>query len=545
MSFPRLVTVLSAGLLALGAAACEREKKPDGARAGSKGAARAAEGAPRLELFVMSQCPYGVEVVDAAAKVKKELGSGLALEIQYIGDGKPGSLTSMHGPPEVKGNLAQVCAMNLAPDQALEMITCQNKNMKAVATNWRECATEAGIDADALGACIDGDKGQQLLAASFDEAKKRGADGSPTIFLDGEPYQGGRKSRDFLRAVCGATEGAKPEACQNIPTPPRVSAIFFSDTRCAECNIKPLEAQLKGVLAGIEVSHVDYGTDAGKALYKELTSAGTGFKNLPAVLLGPEVEKDEEGYAELQRFIKPVGEYRELALGGQFDPTAEICTNDKVDDDGNGKADCADPACASEMSCRPSKPKQLDMFVMSQCPYGAKAMIAAKEVVDHFGADLKLNVYFIGDEQGGALQSMHGQPEVDEDIRERCAIEKYKKPAKYMSYLACRSRDYKNAEWQPCAVEAGMDPTAIQACFDGEGKKLLAESFAVAKAMNISSSPTFVVNNTRQFNAIAAGPLAKQFCQDNPKLAGCKAELVTAQPEPAAAAADQQGGQCN
>jgi hypothetical protein len=422
-------------------------------------------------------------------------------------------------------------------------MVCQNKNARAVATNWKECAGEVGIDADKLASCFEGDHGQKLLAASFDVARKRGADASPTIFLDGKPYEGGRRPRDFVRAICGASKkGTTPEACKNIPTPPRVSAIFLSDSRCAECNIKPLEARLKGVLAGIEVTHVDYNTDAGKALYKDLVAQGTGFKHLPAILLGPEVEKDTEAYAEIGRFLRPLGEYRELALGGKFDPTAEICTNGGVDDDGNGKADCADAACKSELSCRPARPKQLDLFVMSQCPYGAKAMIATKELLDHFGNDVALNVYFIGDTVDGEMKSLHGQPEVEEDIRERCAIARYKQPKKYMGYLACRSKDYKNPDWQSCATEAGLDPAVIQACFDGEGKKLLTDSFAVAEKMNIGSSPTFIVNNKREFNAIAVGPLAKEFCKDNPKLAGCKSEIVSAEPEPPA---NQQGAQCN
>jgi 2-hydroxychromene-2-carboxylate isomerase len=549
MSIGRRLLVPSLLLPLALAAGCSKEGEEGGGAKGAKTSAgtalKGAAGAPTLELFVMSQCPYGTQAVDAVAEVKKQLGTGFSLDIQYIGDGTAGNLSSMHGESEVKGDLVQVCALAQAPDKALDFMVCQNKNARQVATNWKECAGAVGIDGDKLGACMNGDEGQKLLAASFAAAKKRGAEASPTMFLDGKPYEGGRRPRDIVRAICGASKkGSAPAACKDIPTPPRVSAIFLSDTRCAECSLKPFEAQLKGVLAGLEVTYVDYNTDAGKALYKELVAAGAGFKNLPAILLGPEVEKDTEAYPELQRFLKPLGEYRELALGGKWDPTAEICDNGGVDDDGNGKSDCADAVCKAELSCRPKRPKQLDMFVMSMCPYGAKAMIAAKELVDHFGKDVALNVYFIGDSADGELKSLHGQPEVDEDIRERCAIARYKQPAKYMGYLACRSKDYKNPEWQACATEAGLDPAVIQACFDGEGKKLLADSFAVAEKMKIGSSPTFIVNNTRSFNAVALGPLARQYCQDNPKLAGCASEIVSAEPEPAA---DQggQGAQCN
>jgi protein-disulfide isomerase-like protein with CxxC motif len=532
-------------------AACQREEGGQQAAA-TKGSSAdglsvpAAKGAPALELFVMSQCPYGVQVVDAAVEAKRQLGSAMDLQIKYIGDGAAGSLSSMHGPTEVKGNLAQVCAMKQAPDRALGFIACQGKDMKAVAENWRQCAEKAGIEVEPLQNCIDGDEGQKLLAASFDEARKRGASGSPTMFLASQPYEGGRKARDFVRAVCGASKGDKPEACSKIPVPPKVSAIFLSDKRCKECDIRQLEGALRSELGGLVVEHVDYGSDQGKALYKELVAAGTGFKTLPAVLLGPEVANDKEGQATLARYLRPLGKYQELRMGGQWDPTAEICDNDKVDDDGDGKADCADDGCSNFLGCRPTKAKKLDLFVMSQCPYGAQAMIAAKEFTDHFKGQVSLDVHFIGDVKSGQLTSMHGQSEVDEDIRERCAIEHYGKDHKFLGYLACRSRDYKSEEWQGCATESGMDATVIQKCFDGEGKELVGKSFAFAESLGIGSSPTFVVNNKREFNAIAANMIQQEYCKDNPALAACKDPI----PGPAipAGGGEQQAaapGQCN
>ena len=42
-----------------------------------------------------------------------------------------------------------------------------------------------------------------------------------------------------------------------------------------------------------------------------------------------------------------------------------------------------------------------------------------------------------------------------------------------------------------------------------------------AAALNIGASPTFLSNNRRTFNAIAAGPLQQEICKDNPGLKGC------------------------
>jgi len=430
----------------------------------------------------------------------------------------------MHGPAEVTGDIVQLCAAKHAPDKYLKMIVCQNKNPRANDTNWKDCAGEAGIDVAAIEPCVSGDEGQQLLGASFAEAQQRGANGSPTMFLNGKPYDGGRKTRDFLKAACQATTGDQPEACRNIPEPPVVHAIFFSDKRCAECNIAPLEPRIKSELGGLQAQYVDYMTDEGKKLYGELQSNDSNFKMLPTILVdADEVVKDTDGYAALQGYMLPMGKYRMLRLDGKFDPTAEICDN-HIDDDGNGKVDCDDPGCRDAMVCREAKAKTLDLFVMSHCPYGAQAMVAANDLVDHFDKDINLNVHFIGGIQGDTLTSLHGPTEIDEDLREICAVNKYPKKHQFMKYLACRSKDYGNTAWEPCAKEAGIDAQVIKKCVETEGKDLLRKSFELSNALKIAASPTFLGNNRRQFNAIDPVALQKQYCSDNPGLDGCKTD---------------------
>jgi glutaredoxin len=490
----------------------------------------------KIEMFVMSQCPYGVQVENAIVPVKKDLGDRLDVSVGYIGRGDKSNFTSLHGPAEVKGDIAQLCANKLAPAKTIDFIACQNKNARAVDTNWKDCAKEVGINEAKLTKCLEGDEGKTLLAASFEEAQKRGAQGSPTMFLNGQPYQGGRKTRDFLRAACDSLTTDKPEACKNIPEPPVVDAIFFSDTRCAKCDIKGLEPRLKSELGGLKVKHVDYMSDEGKKLYADLQKAKPTFKFLPTILLDKSVEKDQEGYASLKHYLHPLGDYIEVAVGGKFDPTAEICDN-KIDDNGNGKIDCDDPACTQSMACRTARPKTLELFVMSQCPYGAKALIATNDLAQHFGNDLNLEVHYIGNGNESSLQSMHGQGEVDEDVREICAREHYKADHQYLKYMACRSKNPRDPDWKACAKEAGMDEAVIQQCFDGDGKKLLAQDFTVAQGLGIGASPTFIANGRRQFNAIEVAALQKEYCTDNAGLEECKTQAKAADPAAAAAPA--------
>ncbi|MBI5509936.1 MAG: DsbA family protein [Deltaproteobacteria bacterium] len=474
-----------------------------------------------LELFVMSQCPYGTQVMDAVAPVVEKLGANLDLKVNYIGDKQGETLSSMHGDAEVKGDIVQLCAQQQAPWTFLKMVTCQNKNAREVATNWEGCAKDAGLDVLQLKSCYEGDAGKKLLEESFALAKTRGAEGSPTMFLNGQPYNGGRKTADFIKAICaGYGDGTKPEACSNIPVAPKVVATFFSDHRCADCNIDRLEGRLKSDIGGAEVKKVDYMSDEGKKLYAEIKAKDPSFKGLPVILLDANLKNDSDGMAAIGRYVRPLGDSFMLGLNGSFDPTAEICDN-KVDDDQNSKTDCDDAPCKEAMACRPEKAKTLEAFVMSQCPYGAKAMAAMKEVLGTFSKDMSFNVHFIGDANGDALKSMHGSAEVDEDLRQVCAVKHYNKGLKYMDYIGCRAADYQSTNWQACTGNNGIDAKVIDKCVSGEGKDLLKKDFVYSSLLKMDASPTFLANNRYSFGGVDAESIKQNYCKYNSGLPGC------------------------
>jgi hypothetical protein len=521
---------LSALVLSLLAFGCQNASKLDNSTGTSTTHARVARVVSRpakLEFFIMSKCPYGVQVEKAVAPVIDKLGDNVDFHVAYIGQKQGDQLSSMHGPGEVTGDIAQLCAHQVAPDKYVQLIDCQDQDPQHVDTNWQECGSKLGIDTGAIKACMD-TKGQQLLAASFAEADQRGATGSPTMFLNGKPYEGGRKTNDFLKAICNSFDGTKPADCSNIPAAVPVNATFFSDARCAECNIDRLEGQLAGIFDGIKVKKVDYMTPEGKALYAELQKADPTFKTLPAILFDKTVDNDKDGKQQIARYLHPVGNYQQVALGGSFDPTAEICDN-KVDDDADGKVDCDEASCKEAMVCRPEIKKSLDLFVMSHCPYGTKAMLAIKDFSDAFGKDATINVHYIGDGAGDKLSSMHGPDEVTDDKREVCAIQHYGQNAKFLDFLACRSKDLK-ADWKDCTGKTGIDADVIQKCVDSESSTLLASSFDVAHKLAIGSSPTFLLNNRETFNAQDAADIASHYCKANPGLAACAKQLSGAAP---------------
>ncbi len=156
----------------------------------------------------------------------------------------------------------------------------------------------------------------------------------------------------------------------------------------------------------------------------------------------------------------------------------------------------------------------MDMFVMSQCPFGVQAEDAMLEVVKLLGDKIEYNIHYIATDTGnGTFRSLHGQPEADEDIRQLCI--KTKEPAKFHDYLTCLNADYRNAEtaWEECATKAGIDVAAIKTCAEGdEGKQLLSTDSKIAESKRVGGSPTIEINGVSYQGARTPNALKTAMC---------------------------------
>ncbi len=504
------------------AMSCGNQNK-DKAKGGAGGnAVKPAPGAVKVELYVMSMCPFGVRALNAMIPAVKKLGNMVDFHVDYIVTPQGDNFKSLHGPNEVTGDIAQLCAKKLAPGKYLDFILCQNKSPRQVHTNWNQCAAKTGIDKGALEKCIKGPEGKTLLKESAARAKARNARGSPTIYVAGKRYSGGRTEGDFMRGICKAMSNNKPKACSNIPKPVEVNIIVLNDKRCKDracLRANGIVRSMQRLFPGAKIKKLDYSQPEGKKLFAEAK-----LKVLPAVLFDSSVEK-ASGYARIKRWLRPAGQYKNLRIGAKFDPNAEICDNGK-DDTGNGKVDCDDPSCKENMVCRKEEPKRLDLFVMSHCPFGIKALNAMKDVLDNFKGELDFHIHYIGRKKpDGTLSSMHGAKEVEEDKRELCAMKYYPKNHKYMEYILCRNKNIRSNDWKSCAKN-GIDAAKIEKCANGEeGKKLLAESMEFSKKLGFGASPTWLANNRFKFSALDAESVRRNICQHNKGMKNCDKKL--------------------
>lgn len=489
----------------------------------------------KLDFYVMSQCPYGTQVEDGIAPVLEKLGDSVDFNLNFIAtESADGSFTSLHGQTEVDGNIVQLCAIEHEPDKYMDMIVCMNKDARSIPANWVGCAGENDLNVNKIKTCFEGDEGKQLLSESVVETQAVGATGSPTIYLNDQPYAGGRSEADLFRALCSAFEEA-PDACSDIPEPVEVNMIVLSDKRCTTCSgtVSRLVSQLKSLFPGLEVDYLDYMDTKGKKLYED-----TGLDLLPVLLFEQGVEEGE-GYSNIQRYLRAVGDYQILQIGADFNPTKEICDNE-IDDNKNGKVDCEDSDCDGEFVCMQKRDVPLvELFVMSHCPYGTQTEKGFLPVVELMGEKIDFQVKFVD-------YAMHGKKELDEQTLQYCVQKEQNE--KFIPYLKCFLEDENTDD---CLAETDIDQDMLDACIaatDEEFKitELYEDEstwsggrfpqFNIHKEENdrygIGGSPSLAVNEVRveSFSRNAASLLEVVCVAFADKPAECDETLSSQQP---------------
>lgn len=172
---------------------------------------------PKLQLFVMSQCPYGVQAENAVKPVLDALKDKISFELRFIANSDgAGGFTSLHGPDEVNEDIRQVCAAKYAPSTYMNYVICRNKNIRS--TDWQACATEAKIDSAKIKTCSEGAEGKALLTENIKLATELNVGGSPTIKINSQDYRGQRTADAFLESICAAFNNAPVECSQALGT---------------------------------------------------------------------------------------------------------------------------------------------------------------------------------------------------------------------------------------------------------------------------------------------------------------------------------------
>jgi len=200
---------------------------------------------------------------------------------------------------------------------------------------------------------------------------------------------------------------------------------------------------------------------------------------------------------------------------------------------------------------------EVNLFVMSYCPFGNQAEEIMMPVIDLLGDNINIELHYIiyNDYATGYPEycldpektycSMHGVEEVNQGIRELC-VQKYD-PDKFWNFIEqtniqTTEQDIEE-KWQGIATSLGIDTSKIEICQKDEGVTLLKQELDRTSALypvqnisahggeeqsNISGSPTMVINGMIYDGERSADAYKEAICSamENP-VAECEQDLTT------------------
>ena len=184
---------------------------------------------------------------------------------------------------------------------------------------------------------------------------------------------------------------------------------------------------------------------------------------------------------------------------------------------------------------------EVELFVMSHCPYGTQVEKGILPVVKALGDKIDFKVRFCD-------YSMHGKKELDEELNQYC-IQK-NEPEKLLAYLNCFLADETSSK--KCIKETKINKTKLNTCVANTDKKYkVTEMFndkstwssgrfpqfnvnkELAQKYGVKGSPGLVINGVKISSGRDSSSLLKTICagfKEQPK--ECEEKLSSVAPSP-------------
>ncbi|MBN2529296.1 MAG: thioredoxin domain-containing protein [Deltaproteobacteria bacterium] len=185
----------------------------------------------RLDLFIMSQCPFAAMMIPAVDHVVKHLqsnGSSATVRFQFIGREIDGTLYSMHGKGEVDEDLRMACIQDLYPENHSFMGYMMCRAADYENGDWQKCVSSE-MKVEDIGTCATGAKGYELLLKSFQLADAVERNGSPTWLLNNRLDMNARTATDIFAAYCAANDDP---ACNTEIKPLLIDKAIADEEKC-------------------------------------------------------------------------------------------------------------------------------------------------------------------------------------------------------------------------------------------------------------------------------------------------------------------------
>ena len=199
----------------------------------------------KVELFVMSHCPYGTQIVKGIIPTIEALGNDVDFELKFCD-------YAMHGRKELDEQLTQHCIQENEPQKLFEYLKC----FLGEADAGEKCLNNARINRSKLISCVNKTDEEYKITELFNDentwtsgrfpqynVNKEDANGyevkgSPGLVVNGIQISSARDSDSLLRTICAGYEkapiGCEAELSSASPSPGFGYGTTGSDTE-ADC----------------------------------------------------------------------------------------------------------------------------------------------------------------------------------------------------------------------------------------------------------------------------------------------------------------------
>jgi len=198
------------------------------------------------------------------------------------------------------------------------------------------------------------------------------------------------------------------------------------------------------------------------------------------------------------------------------------------------------PSVESTQEVPKADKPEVELFVMSFCPFGTQMEKGILPVIKLLGDKIDFKVKFVD-------YAMHGKKEVDEQLRQYC-IQK-EQESKFLDYLQCFLED---GNYTRCLDSVGIDKAKLNSCISktdsefgitegyNDRSRWISERFPpfdIHKELNekygVRGSPTLVINGKVVSSGRSPSALLSVICAAfNEKPSECDTELSSETPSP-------------
>jgi len=176
---------------------------------------------PKVELFIMSHCPPGLQMEKALIPAMETLGDKADIEVKWVN-------YAMHGEKEVQDNTREYCIQKEQKSKFTDYVRCFVK-----AGDANGCIDKVGIDKQKLEKCINETDSTFGITAGYNDKskwkgrfppypiddalnKKYGVRGSPTFVINGKTVSVSRSPKAVLDTICSAFNNPPSECKTNL-----------------------------------------------------------------------------------------------------------------------------------------------------------------------------------------------------------------------------------------------------------------------------------------------------------------------------------------